>query len=126
MKVDLAKTKAYYQALKEESLCNCEPCKQYYLNARAFLPDLALWLDDNGVQIEKPFEVMSIALDESNEVCYLSIQYVLFGVCPKDFSFSHGDFEIQLANSHPSTEISEAHFVIEVFSIASLGFSLED
>lgn len=125
MKVDLVKTKAYYQALKEDALCDCEPCKQYYLNIRAFFPDLALWLDGYGALVEKPFEVMSIVTDEWDKACYLSVQYLFFGTCPKDFSHTIGDFDIRRASTHSSTDIREAHFVLEAFYTISPGFFLE-
>ncbi|SFE54770.1 hypothetical protein [Peptostreptococcus sp. D1] len=114
MKIDLVKTREYYNLLCSDRLCDCDYCKLYYLKARKEFPELAAWLEKYGVDIEKPFEVMSIDPAENGIIEYIGMQYIVYGTCSKDISFKAGNFDIRAAHSHPSTGISEEHFVIEV------------
>lgn len=59
-----------------------------------------------------PLEVVEEGLIE-----YIGVQYIVFGN-DQDFDEKRiEDAKIYIATSHPSTEISEEHFVIEVSPI---------
>ena len=100
MEIDIAKTKEYYNSLSLDMLCDCDYCKLYYIKSRKEFPELALWLDKYGVDIEKPFEVMSLEPDESGMLEYIGVQYIVFGTFLNDNSYYVGDFNIKIAHSH--------------------------
>ena len=125
MKIDIVKTREYYNSLSSGLLCDCDYCKLYYAKSRKEFLELALWLDEYGVDIEKPFEVMSPEPDESGTLDYIGVQYIVFGNFTNDNSYYVGDFNIKIAYSHPTTEISDEHFVLEVITMNSMKLSIK-
>ena len=105
-------------------LCDCDYCKLYYAKSRKEFCELALWLDKYGVDIEKPFEVMSLEPDESGMLDYIGVQYIVFGTFSNDNSYYVGEFNIKIADSHPNTGISDEHFVLEVIPMNSMKLSI--
>ena len=124
MKIDIVKTKEYYNSLPLDMLCDCDYYKLYCFKSRKEFSELALWLDKYGVDIEKPVEVMSLESDESGMRDYIGVQYIVFGTFSNDNSYYVGDFNIKIAHSHPSTGISDEHFVLEVIPMNSMKLSL--
>ena len=125
MKIDIVKTREYYNLLSSDMLCDCDYCKLYYAKSRKEFLELALWLDEYGVDIEKPFEVMSPEPDESGTLDYIGVQYIVFGNFTNDNSYYVGDFNIKIAYSHPDTGISDEHFVLEVIPMNSMKLSIK-
>lgn len=125
MNIDFVKTREYYRLLSAHSLCDCEYCKLFYLKARKEFPKLATWLEKYGIDIEKPFEVMSLEPDKNGMLDYIAIQYIVYGTCSNDISFHVENCNIRIAHSHPSTGIAEEHFVIEVLPVNFMRLSLE-
>lgn len=117
MNVNFERTKQYYKELKEEELCTCDYCKNYYLHIKSTYPELSLYLQQLGVDIEKPFEVYPVDPGENRKMFYLMSQYVVFGTCPKDYHHQIGTVTIELGTSYPSTRIEEEHFVLDLYSI---------
>ena len=118
--IDIVKTKEYYNSLSSDMLCDCDYCKLYYAKSRKEFSELALWLDKYGVDIEKPFEVMSLEPDDNGMLDYIGVQYIVFGNFKNDNSYYIGDFNIKIADSHPDTGISDEHFVLEVIPMNSM------
>ena len=125
MKIYIVKTREYYNLLSSGLLCDCDYCKLYYAKSRKEFLELALWLDKYGVDIEKPFEVMSLEPDESGMLDYIGVQYIVFGNFKNDNSYYVGDFNIKIADSYPDTGISEEHFVLEVIPMNSMKLSIK-
>ena len=125
MKIDIVKTREYYNSLSSGLLCDCDYCKLYYAKSRKEFCELALWLDKYGVDIEKPFEVMSLEPDESGMLDYIGVQYIVFGTFSNDNSYYVGNFNIKIADSHPNTGISDEHFVLEVIPMNSMKLSIK-
>ena len=125
MKIDIVKTKEYYNSLSSGLLCDCDYCKLYYAKSRKEFSELALWLDKYGVDIEKPLEVISIEPDESGMLDYIGVQYIVFGTFSNYNSYYVGDFNIKIADSHPNTGISDEHFVLEVIPMNSMKLSIK-
>jgi hypothetical protein len=113
MNVDIEKTQKYYCSIKTESLCDCNYCKNYYLQIKEAYPAVAVYLASLGVDIEKPFEVTSCKPDENGTLEYLSCWYIVFGSCPDTYRHRIGDVEFRVATSYPSTGIEKEHFVLE-------------
>ena len=125
MKIYIVKTREYYNLLSSGLLCDCDYCKLYYAKSRKEFLELALWLDKYGVDIEKPFEVMSLEPYESGMLDYIGVQYIVFGTFSNDNSYYVGDFNIKIAYSHPDTGISDEHFVLEVIPMNSMKLSIK-
>ena len=125
MKIDIVKTREYYNSLSSGLLCDCDYCKLYYAKSRKEFSELALWLGKYGVDIEKPLEVISIEPDESGMLDYIGVQYIVFGTFSNYNSYYVGDFNIKIADSHPNTGISDEHFVLEVIPMNSMKLSIK-
>ena len=76
MKIDIVKTKEYYNALPLDIVCDCDYCKLHCFKSRKEFSELALWLDKYGVDIEKTFEVMSLEPDESGMLDYIALSKI--------------------------------------------------
>jgi hypothetical protein len=113
MNVDMEKTRKYYDSIGQESLCDCNYCKNYYMQIKVDYPEVDLYLSSFGVDIEKPFETSPIEWEENGLLEYDFCQYIVFGSCPDTYSHRIGDVEFRVATDHPSTEIEEEHFVLE-------------
>ena len=72
--VDIEKTKEYY---KTHSLCDCVCCRNYYKQIEQELPKLKEFLDDFGVDISKPDEIMSV--ENEGYIDYLNVDYTVCG-----------------------------------------------
>ena len=57
-------------------VCDCDYCKLYCFKSRKEFSELALWLDKYGIDIEKPFEVMSLEPDESGMLDYIALSKI--------------------------------------------------
>ncbi len=110
--MNIQKTRQYYEHLTDEDVCDCAYCQNYVRKIRKTYPELAAYLDQLGIDIEKPFETIPIDL-LNGKMLYSSVQYVVMGT-PDDFEeTSAGSVSITVTDSHPMTDIKEAHFVIE-------------
>lgn len=56
MNIDIIKNKKYYK--KKKDLCNCNVCKNYYLQIAKEYSKIKEYLDNIGVDILKPNELM--------------------------------------------------------------------
>ena len=72
--VDIEKTKEYYNT---HSLCDCVCCRNYYKQIEQELPKLKEFLDNFGVDISKPDEIMSI--ENEGFIDYLNVDYTVCG-----------------------------------------------
>lgn len=117
IKVNIEKTKKYYDSLEQESLCNCNYCKNYYLQVREKYPKVSSYLDSLGVDIWKPFEISSLEPDENNILEYCVCQYIVFGCCSDTYIYKIDDVDFRIAQSYSDTGIKEEHFVIEFYPI---------
>ena len=72
--VDIVKTKEYYNT---HSLCDCVCCRNYYKQIEKELPKLKEFLDEFGVDISKPDEIMSVEND--GYIDYINVDYTVCG-----------------------------------------------
>ena len=117
MRVNIEKTKQYYDSLEYQLLCECNYCKNYYSQVKAEYPKVASYLDSLGIDIEKPFEVSPLEPNENNILEYCTCQYIVFGSCPDTYSYQIDDVEFRVAESYPNTGRKEEHFVLEFYPI---------
>ena len=71
-------TRQYYARLTDADICSCAYCRNYIKEIKAAYPDLAVFLDQYGIDIEKPFEAMPIE-PVNGMVLYSGVQYVALG-----------------------------------------------
>lgn len=115
--MNVQKTKEYYEKLNTDDLCQCDYCRNYYKQIKSAYPLLAEYLLNLGVDIEKPFETGPLEPDEDGYIEYIFIQYIVYGGCDDFEKTTINAINVDIAKSHPSTEIKETHFVIEVYPI---------
>jgi hypothetical protein len=124
MNVNIEKTKKYYHSIEPKSLCDCNYCKNYYTQIKAYYPAVASYLASLGIDIEKPFDVNPLE-PENGMLGYCACCYIVFGSCPDNYRHKIGDVDFCVASAHPSTEIEEEHFVLE-FSPIRLSYHYGD
>ena len=117
MNVDVSATKDYYNSITDSALCDCSYCRNYRLQIKSALPEVATYLETWGIEIEKPFETSPLEPDENGMLEYCGCQYIVFGNCDLDYHHRIGDVEFRIATSYPSTGIEQEHFVIEFFPV---------
>ena len=117
MNVDVEETQKYYNSIKQESLCSCNYCKNYYRQIKSSYPAIASYLASFGVDIEKPFETSPLEPDINGMLEYCVCQYIVFGSCTSTYSHRIGEVNFRVASSYPSTGIKEEHFVLELSPI---------
>ena len=114
--MDTEKTRQYYDQLTEADICNCAYCQNYIKEIKAAYPGLAVYLDQLGVDIEKPFE--TIPVEPANGMMFYSgVQYVIMGTADRFKETEIGSVHVFIAKSHPMTDLKENHFVIEIAPI---------
>ena len=115
--VDVEKTKAYYSALREEDLCDCEGCRYYRANVRQAFPKIADYLDSLGMDIAKPFHVSYVELEKENKMLYNACCYVAFGECGLDFSQTVDGAVLTRAGACPDSGVEEPHIELEIIEL---------
>lgn len=126
MQPDIEKTRAYYRNLAPESICGCDYCRNYRARVKAAYPQVARYLDCLGVDMEKPFEILLPEPIEDGYLEYGVCQYVVFGTCPEDFTHRVGDVTFGRSDCHPSTNIQEEHFVLDLYPVRLKSDGVED
>ncbi len=113
MKIDIEKTRSYYEDMSREDLCQCDDCQNFHGKVRKAYPQVSEYLAAMGVDITKPFETWAVDMEDGT-VLYPDAQYIVFGDRENFKETKIGDIQVHLAMSHPLTDIEEAHFVIEL------------
>ena len=116
-KVDTEATKSYYQQLSDTDICDCAYCRNYIREIRLAYPQLSDYLHKLGIEIEKPFELMPLEEDAEGYIDYIGEQYIVMGDKVGFTDTAINDVQITIADSHPATNIEDAHFVIEISPI---------
>ena len=115
--MDIEKTKAYYDSLSSGDLCTCDYCRNYYKEIKSAYPTLAEYLRKMGVDIEKPLETMPLEPEADGTILYTAVQYVVMGRPLRFHRSAVSGVRIGIAKSHPMTNVSDEHFVMELWPI---------
>ena len=111
--MNVEKTRAHYEDFDEEDRCPCAYCRNYEREIARAYPALRETLEEMGIDIKKPFETMPLEPD-ADGIDYIGAQYLVLGE-KTGFERTHvGDVVIDLAETHPTTDLEGVHFVIEV------------
>lgn len=91
-------------------------CVNFCVQIKSACRDLSDFFDQYGIDVEKPWELVSFNYGENTE--YVSCQYLIFGECSDDFEMVFTDTKLKKElNGHPSTSgYDEPNFVVD-FSI---------
>ena len=116
MDMNVEKNRAYYARLDQDTLCDCVYCQNYRKQVKAAYPEVAEYLLHIGIDIEKPFETSPLE-PENGYLTYCACQYIAFGACEDDYDHKIGDVVVRKAVSHPSTGMTDQHFVLDVAPI---------
>ena len=114
LRVDIEKTKAYYSALREEELCDCEGCQYYRAHIRQAFPIIADYFDSLGMDIAKPFHVSYVELKKENKMLYIACCYVAFGDCGLDFRQMIDGAVLTCAGACPDSGVEDAHIELAI------------
>lgn len=115
--MDIERTKKFYETMKISEICQCAYCKNYVKNIKKNYPEVAKYLANLGIDIEKPFEAMPSEVDKNGYIEYVGVQYIIMGD-KEDFNkVLVSGVQLDIAKSHPTTDIQEKHFVIEMYPI---------
>ena len=107
----IEKTRDFYKTY--DDLCDCAYCRNYIREVKKAYPDLDLYLEQIGVDIEKLFETMP-GEPENGFIEYFSVQYIVIGD-KKNFSTrKFGEVAIRLAKSYPDPNLGGKYYVVEL------------
>ncbi len=115
--MNVEKNQKYYEHLVSTDLCQCAYCKNYVKEIKKSYPLVSKYLENMGIDIEKPFEAIPLEPDEKQNIEYIAAQYIVFGDITHFNKAVISNVNIDIATSHPSTDIKDNHFVIEIFPI---------
>lgn len=117
--IDIEETRDYY---KNNSLCECTDCKNFYLQAQDKFPLLTKFLDDLGVYISRPDELS--ANNINNEIDYNFISYTIAGKIIQSDKYEidmmdGGMFlNIVINNSYiPNEQRTDEYFTVTVYGV---------
>ena len=107
----IEKTRDFYKDF--DDLCDCAYCRNYIREIKKSYPNLDLYLEQIGVDIEKPFETMP-GEPENGFIEYFGVQYIVIGD-KKNFSTrKFGEVAIRLAKSYPDPNLDGKYYVVEL------------
>lgn len=110
----IEKTRDFYKTY--DDLCDCAYCRNYIREIKKTYPDLVVYLDKIGIDIEKPFETTP-GEPENDFIEYFGIQYVIIGDKNNFKKEKCGEVTIDLAKSFPDPGIDDDYYVIEIYPI---------
>ena len=116
MKINIERTKEFYNSLSYDKLCDCDYCENYYKRIKETYPELSEYLSEFGTDIAKPYEISPLE-PENESLTYSVCQYVVFGSCEDDFCEKIGYVKLRKAEFYPTTDIEEEHFVLDIYDI---------
>lgn len=121
--MDIEKTKAYYEKINREDICDCIYCQNLIDEIKQAYPDVADYLFSLGVNIERPFEVFFPIENHSNGYMdYPLVQYLIIGNSSDYKGTRIGDIIIGISDCHPAATYEGEYFIIDagVFHIKCL------
>lgn len=117
--IDMESTVRYAQ---EHSLCGCSEDRNFYAQAREKFPKLAVFLSELGLQIDRPDEIGSVAMEDY--IDYLFVSYTVVGEI-----LEAGQYEIDMFDGGlflnividywyvPNEQKTKRYFTVTVYNI---------
>ena len=112
-------TQNYYENYSD--LCKCESCQNFYKNINAVSDVIRNFIEQFGIDINKPIELESIIADKSKDIVEYTVYYAVNGnatsLISNDILFGESIVQIIPDEISPNTYISKPYFV---FAISNL------
>lgn len=115
--MDTERTKLFYDRMDASEVCQCSYCQNYVKEIRKAYPEVATYLADLGIDVDKPFETMPLEPDGNGNIEYIGVQYICMGNKEGFIKALVSGIQLDIATSHPKTDIDQKHFVIEIYPI---------
>lgn len=125
--IDIEDTKEHYKNLE---LCECSTCQNFYTQIKGKFPKLEAFLEEFGIDVEKPDEIDGAYLDNHAE--YVWIDYTVSGrmeaIDGHKVAYEE-QLELEL-DDFPATIVISEHFIFpnkregECFAVSIKGLSL--
>lgn len=115
MNIDCKKNRKFYNSYTD--LCDCDMCKFYYKNIKKYYPNLAKYLYERNIDIQKPLEIGYPYLDDKGNLDYPLVQYIVIGDCKNDFLLSFDDILVTKGKLYPEVDIDESYFIMDIFNV---------
>ncbi len=109
--------RAYYDAIQPSDLCGCAYCRNYSHEIARTYPQLQAYLEDMGIDIAKPFETMPLEPDADGWIDYIGAQYIVLGDGQAFQKTCIAGVTVDITTSHPDTNLTEPHIVIELYPL---------
>lgn len=113
--VDIVETKSYYASYSE--ICDCQKCRNYYQLIKSYSTSLNDFLDQFGIDIEKPIEIVCF---EANNIDH-TVEYIAYYSVNGSVDVGEGEIEIgdvkvsvEKPELSPNTEMTELYFILEI------------
>ena len=116
--VDIDITKEYYRT--HSDLCECDGCKNFYQTIRSHSVELTAFLEQFGIDVEKPMEVMWLEVDKQSKIIDYVAYYSIHGTAAKgkyEIDFGTINIVVQPPKNSPDTEMLEPYFVFQIFNL---------
>lgn len=108
----------YYMNIEQGEKCDCNTCKNYYAKIKGDYPDLDRYFSEMGVNIEKPFEAVSLSDEEdTNGMMEYFAWYIVKGDCGLDYEIKINNLKIIKAVDYPNPCLQDDYFVLVVYNI---------
>ncbi|WP_051226969.1 hypothetical protein [Butyrivibrio sp. MC2013] len=112
--MDIEKTKEYYINYQREDTCQCDYCQNLIDEIRETYPELALYLDSIGVDIERPFEASLPFEYQKGTWDFPFIQYLVVGNADDFQETIINNVTVDICTCHPEAKYKGKHFIIEL------------
>ena len=116
--IDIDTTKEYYRTYS--GLCNCDGCKNFCQAIRGYSAELTEFLEQFGVDIEKPIEAMWFVVDKQSKTVDYTAYYAVHGTAAKgsyEIDFRTINVVVQPPKNSPNTKMPEPYFVFQIFNL---------
>lgn len=124
--VDIDITKEYYRTYSD--LCECDGCKNFYQTIQSYSAELTAFLEQFGIDVEKPIEAMWFAVDKQSKMINYTAYYSIHGTATNgkyEIDFETINIVVQPPKNSPNTEMLEPYFVFQIFNLL-LPWALSD
>ena len=102
-------------------MCQCESCKNFYKNIKFVSDDIRSFIEQFGIDINKPIEQQSIIADKTKKIVENTVYYAVIGeaIALNNSNIPIGQSIVQIIPKEisPNTDISQPYFVFSVSDI---------
>lgn len=116
--IDVDITADYYKSYTD--LCDCAPCRNYYQAIKDYSADLTAFLEQFGIDIEKPIETCWYDADKQANTVDYTAYYAFHGFIESgeyEIDFDGINVVVQNPENMPNTEITKPYYIFQIFNL---------